>query len=258
MKRKNRGLVLACSASWEVDDASSFRRHIHADKLAVLGGKIRDIYLGSGLKPERIVVTGAAHFDQLFNRDMEHDDRELLRCGIDPKDRIVLFATQPSTIREIEDMLSGIISAVRKTEDIQLVVKTHPSEDIRPYQTAIEKYNDFKIHVVRDIELYALISRCELLITKHSTVALEAMMVDKPVVTINLTGQPDPVTYAREGAAIGVYQKDDIKPAILKALNDEETRRQLKAARDIFVRNWAGEPDGKASQRIVNLMKKML
>ena len=28
--------------------------------------------------------------------------------------------------------------------------------------------------------------------------------------------------------------------------------------RDKFVRNWAGEPDGKASQTIVTLMKEMM
>jgi hypothetical protein len=84
------------------------------------------------------------------------------------------------------------------------------------------------------------------------------MMSDKPVVTINLSGEPVPVPYATEGAAIGVYHYQDIEPAILKALYDEETRSRLKVGRDEFVRNWAGEPDGKASQRIVTLMKEMM
>ena len=259
MKQKYRRPVLACSAAWEIDDASSFRRHFHADKLAVLGENIKDIYTGSGIAPERIAVTGAAHFDRLFNRDRDSDDKILSEHGIDPHGRIVIFAASPpSTLREKEDMLSGIISATRQAEDIQLVVKTHPNEDITPYRIITGKYNDPKIHVFKDIDLYALISRCELLITRHSTVALEAMMVDKPVVTINISGQQDAVPYAREGAAIGVYSKDDIQPAILKALYDEETRAKMKAGRDRFVRRWAGEPDGRASQRIVNLMKEMI
>lgn len=44
----------------------------------------------------------------------------------------------------------------------------------------------------------------------------------------------------------------------MKALYDEGTQSRLKAGRDKFVRNWASEPDGEASQRIVTLMKEMI
>ena len=36
------------------------------------------------------------------------------------------------------------------------------------------------------------------------------------------------------------------------------TRAKFKTGRAKFVRAWAGEPDGRASQRIVNLMKEMI
>jgi len=80
----------------------------------------------------------------------------------------------------------------------------------------------------------------------------------KPVITINLSGKSVTVPYAEEGSALGVYKYEDIEPGILKALYDEETRGKLKVARNKFVREWAGEPDGQASQRIVNLMKEMI
>ena len=83
-------------------------------------------------------------------------------------------------------------------------------------------------------------------------------MIDKPVLIINLSGQPTPVPYAEEGAAIGVYRYEDIEQAILEALHDKKTRARFKAGRIKFVRRWACEPDGKASQRIVNLMKEMI
>jgi glycosyltransferase involved in cell wall biosynthesis len=258
MQQKYHRPVLACSSTWEINDSGSFRRHFHADKFAVFGEKIKDIFMGSGIDPLRIVVTGAAHYDRLFNRNREQDEHTLRGYGIEPEDRIALFAAQPSPFSEVEDMLSGIIGAVRNTEDMRLVVKVHPDDDIALYEMITGKYRDTKINVLKDIDLSVLISHCELLITKHSTTALEAMMVDKPVVTINLTGEPDPITYAQEGASLGVYHKDDIKPAILKALHDENTRRRLKAARLTFVRNWAGEPDGRASQRIISLMKEMI
>ena len=250
--------TLACSAALETGNPRSYMKHLHADKIAAMGKVIKNIYIDSELEPERIVVTGVAHFDGLFNRDKEQDKQILVEHGIDPSKRIIVFGTENLLLSETVQALTGVIEAVLKMEDIQLVVKVHPSEGIEPYQAAVEQYHDPRIHVAKDIDLYSLLSQCELLIVKFSTIALEAMMIDKTVVVINLPGQPTPVPYAEEGAALGVYRYEDIEPAIQKVLYNEETRARLKAGRDKFVRAWAGEPDGKASQRIVNLMKEMI
>jgi glycosyltransferase involved in cell wall biosynthesis len=250
--------TLSCSAAIETGNSRSQMRHLHADKKAAMGEIIKNLYIESGVEPERIVVTGAAHFDQLFNRNEEQDRQILAKGGIDPDKKTILFTTENIPFGETKEMLTGVISAVLKMNDVQLVIKVHPREDVEPYQEIAEKYRDPRIHVVKDTDLYALISSCGLLITKFSTTALEAMMVDKPVVIINLSGQPTPVPYAEEGAALGAYRYEDIEQAILKALYDKETRDKLKTGRDKFVRRWAGEPDGKAAQRIVMLMKEMI
>jgi len=223
-----------------------------------MGDTAKNSYVKSGLEPERIVVTGVAHFDLLFNRDKEQDNQVLRACGVDPGQKYAIFTTDNIALDETENMLTGVINAIMKMEALQLVVKVHPREGIESYQRLAEQYHDPRVHVVKDVDLYALISGCELLITKYSTTALEAMMIGKPVVTINLSGQPDPIPYAEEGAALGVHRHEDIGPVILKALYDEETRRRLKTGRDRFVREWAGQADGKTSQRIVTLMKEMI
>jgi glycosyltransferase involved in cell wall biosynthesis len=250
--------TVACSAAIDTNHAPSWVKHFRADKIAVMGNKSKDRYVKSGIERDRIIVTGVAHFDLLFNRDKEQDKQVLVGCGVDPSKRIVVFTTQPIFPAEIEEMLSGVIDAVLKIQDTHLVIKVHPREEIKAYQAITEKYQNPRICVVKDIDLYALISCCELLVTKFSMTALEAMMIGKPVVTINLSGEPTPVLYEEEGAALGVYRYEDIEQAILKALDDEETRYRMKAGRDKFVRRWAGEPDGKAAQRIVTLMKEMI
>lgn len=250
--------TLACSAAIDTGNARSYIRHLHANKVAAMGEISKEIYLESGLEPARIIVTGIAHFDQLFNRNTELDSQVLMSCGIDPGKKYIIFTTDNIDYNETETMLIGVINATMKIGDIQLVVKVHPGEDIEKYQILADKYHDSRINIVKDIDLYALISNCELLITKYSTTALEAMMIDKQVITINLSGEPTPVPYAEEGAALGVYQYEEIEPAILKSLYDEETQASFKEGRNNFVRRWAGETDGGATQRIVNLMNEMI
>ena len=139
-----------------------------------------------------------------------------------------------------------------------ILMESQMIQRIQPYQRMVEDYGDSRIHVVKDIDLYALLNNCQLLVTGFSTTAVEAMMFDKPVIAVNLSEQPEFLTYATEGAALGVYKYQDIEPAINKALFDEETRNELKQRRDKFVYNYAYKTDGKASHRIVELMKEHL
>jgi UDP-N-acetylglucosamine 2-epimerase len=249
--------TMTCSAAWDFDHPRPLLRRFHVDKIATMGEKVKKAYVNSGIEPDRIDIAGVAHFDRMFNRDKDKDARVLADNGIDSSKKIIVFATQHSVI-EMEEMLIGVIKAILKMQNVLLVVKVHPAEDITFYQAIAEKFHDSRIHIVKTIDLYALISNCQLFITQFSTTALEAMMLDKPVITINLSGKPVTVPYAEEGASLGVYKYEDIEPAILKALNDKEIRNKLKAGRYKFVREWAGEPDGKASQRIVDLMKKLI
>ena len=152
--------------------------------------RLKNLYIESGVEPDRIVVTGVAHFDQLFNRNKEQDKQVLAKGGIDPNKMIILVATQYMAFSETERMLTGVINTVLKMKDFQLVVKVHPRDYLGNYKKMAEEYFKSGVRIVRDVDIYALINNCELLITKYSTTALEAIVFDKPVITINFSGEP--------------------------------------------------------------------
>ncbi len=255
---KNAGIpTLACGAAVDTGFSRAEMRHLHADKIAAMGEASKDAYIESGLEPERIIVTGTAHFDRLLDRDEEKDKRILKEHGIDPDGQIITFATENLSLSETIEALAGVIDAVLKIEKVHLVVKVHPGEDMGAYQALADEYHNPRIHVVKDIDLYALISNSVLWIAKYSTTALEAMIFDRPVLIINLSGVKTPVPYVEEGAAPGVYRYEDIEQSILKVLYDEDTQNRYRSGRREFVRRWACEP-GTASHRIVNLMKEMM
>jgi CDP-glycerol glycerophosphotransferase (TagB/SpsB family) len=89
-----------------------------------------------------------------------------------------------------------------------------------------------------------------------STVGLEAMLLDKPVITFDPIGTMNP--YAETDAVIGVRKENDLVAAIKGALYDPEVRRKLSEARRKFVYEYAYLQDGKASQRVANLIEKMI
>ena len=51
---------------------------------------------------------------------------------------------------------------------------------------------------------------------------------------------------------------DSMGESIVQILYDKKSREQLKAKREEFVLDWAHLSDGRASERIVSLMKEMI
>ena len=78
------------------------------------------------------------------------------------------------------------------------------------------------------------------------------------MVTINLTGKPDPMPYASSGAAIGVYKKEDLIPAMKDVLFDTQTKEELANQRRAFVLEHAYQPDGQASRRMAEVIARLI
>ena len=85
-----------------------------------------------------------------------------------------------------------------------------------------------------------------------ATVAVEAMLAGKPVITVNLTGQPDVVPYAREGAALGAINGDEVLRAVRLALDGGPERERAMAAARAYVQRELAQCDGHATERVVD------
>ena len=112
--------------------------------------------------------------------------------------------------------------------------------------------------VRQKVDIYELLHASDLLITTHSTVGLEAILLEKPVITLNLTSKPDLMPYATSGAAIGVYKKEDLVPAMQTALFNPETKEEMAKRRKAFVLEHTYKPDGQASKRVAELITRLI
>ena len=233
--------------------------YIEGLNIAVMSSFAREAYISMGVPPERLFVTGQPAFDMIWRTEFDRN-RVMLELGVPDNKGIVVLATQPFvefnfwTKKEREEFVMAVVRAMVEFSDKQLVVKLHPSEKVETYQEIFHGMDENQVIISRDVALYQLLDACDLLMTVHSTVALEAMILDKPVITINLSGKPDLFPYAESGAAIGVYTEEDIVPAIQKAMYDSAAGDELKRKRKEFVYQHAYKPDGQASKRVAELI----
>lgn len=207
---------------------------------------------------KKVVVMGQPRYDILAHADKIYDKNRIVSdLGLDPNKKILLWCTQTHDLSLNENISN--INAVYNTmtqlkEETQLIIKLHPGED----QEAPNYYNNTSYRPMilkNDVDTYSLLFVCDLLITKSSTTAIEAVILNKPVVILNLSREPNQVNYVREGVALGVYNPVDLLSAIEKLIEGSST---LHENRNNYINKYLYKIDGKATDRIVNLIKSML
>jgi hypothetical protein len=229
------------------------------DKIAVSGDFARRILEKCGVKEDKLFVTGRPSYDALVRATERFSKDQIChRLGLNPSKKIIIYTTENLPGRENEIMARAINRAVKKFPEAQLLIKVHPSEPGLSLYTSLSKEYGLNALVTREAPIYEVLFICDVIVTGFSATALDGMILDKPVVTVNLTGMEDPIPYAESGAALGVYKEKGLEEAIGRALYSDETKRKLQEARESFVFDQSFKKDGKATERVVELIERMV
>ncbi|MBU4255982.1 MAG: UDP-N-acetylglucosamine 2-epimerase, partial [Thermoplasmatales archaeon] len=208
-------------------------------------------------KPEQVAVTGAPRYDVLTIADKIYDKNYFCnKWCLNPNRKIVLVATENLPIQEENIIfLKNILKYLRKFPTLQIVIKPHPGERGKWYEK-VAKEEKMKVTILpKNSDTFEAIYACDLFFTYASTTGMEAVALNKPVIVVNLTGRPDPVEYVKERVALGVYKEEDLKPAVEQLLRDDS---ELAKNRKKYVEKYLYKIDGKATERIINLIKEVI
>lgn len=229
------------------------------DQYLVFGESARSALLRAGVEPGRVVVVGNAAQDKAeavgaLPRPSKH------AIALAAGRKVVLIGAQPGDVIRPRGLPGGwgeaVFAAARKLGNCRVIVKMHPREtDPDIYRKAAARIGaDVAVVPHGEAPLSELIAVCDVFMTGYSTAALEAMAQGKPVVTVNLSGQPDPVGFAASKAAIGVYQASEILPTLRRLLS-EGPPEWLLAGQRAYLHYQMGPCDGKASERILEALE---
>jgi hypothetical protein len=232
--------------------------------IAVLSQFEKEVYSSLGVPPEKIFITGQPRFDLIWEEKSSPKEQTLPKLGIAQNQGVIVLATEPLvelhvwTKQQREQLVRAVANALEELPDKQLVIKLHPDESIETYGEILSTIGKDKAIVCRDVDIYELLHACELLLVGDSTVGLEAMLFDKPVINLNFTGSPSVMGYAESGAALGAYKEEDLAPAIQKALHDLQVRKELEQNRKRFISKHVYQRDGQASKRVAELIIQLI
>jgi hypothetical protein len=238
---------------------------ISTRKMAVDGEYFKDLLVKMGNDPSKIIVTGQPRFDPLVRGDRRFQREAIMeRLGLNPRKKVVSLFSEPrvTNVREADDdlFLRATFMAVRDLPDVQVVTKLHPIDFnfVRPRRIALEA-GLHDVAIVKDVDLWELLSISDVALVTISTVGHEAIAMGRPLIQVSISKtEPTYIPYAEVGAALEVSDITLLGKAIEKALWDPVTFRRLEEGRANYLTHFAHKLDGRASERVADLISQMI
>jgi glycosyltransferase involved in cell wall biosynthesis len=237
------------------------------EMVCVHGPSSKETFMRQGIAENAIVVTGQPRYDAMVGLEVRGKKAELFERLMLKKDKpLAVLATQPMVEHGFwsedrrEDFVKLVFGAVHEA-GCQLLVKLHPREQsAAAYRSLFSKLSHEHVAIVQDeIHTPALLASSDLVITLHSTLGLEAMLMGVPVIVADVyrdkwDEERDEMDYVKSGAAIGVYDPNELRSAITAVLYDKEVRDKLAEFSKKYVYDYAYLQDGRASARVVEVI----
>ncbi len=228
------------------------------DKTAVFGNYFKKILFKEGNYPAgKVVVTGQPRFDILYENRKDYSKKNIYKkLGIGNGKKLAVYASQPMK-SDLNTAFSAVIRTFKKLKDVKLIVKLHPSDDPSPYKTILQELK-YEAIISKNIDLHELIICSDLLISVHSTVILEALALEKPVIQLNLMEKYDIFGEKANKLIQFVNRENQLSNAIKVLLYNKSYSKWLREKRKEFISEYFYKIDGKSTERFIKVLEGML
>ncbi|WP_292702841.1 methyltransferase domain-containing protein [Nostoc sp. NMS2] len=166
--------------------------------------------------------------------------------------RHLLFLST-STHKSYHYLYETLLEAAKQLH-VEIVIRPHGAENM-DYLRDLANLVGINVKIDNSSNILDQIAESDIVIGGATSVLSYAIALSKPCIFLDLLGMRDYKPYAIEGAAIGVYNREELIPAIEKLNSDDEERNRQHKKQKLFTQQYLGELDGKATERIINFIK---
>lgn len=231
--------------------------------IAIFSPMYKERFRKMGIPEPQIKTVGPLIFDEITNYKQNENDKD--------KEKNILLITEPFvennclSKKKYFTYITKILTEIKELKDVSVTIKLHPSElFLRDYQKLVKKLNNNnnksynnQLMVTQKVGakvLYLLINKSSVVFEFGSTVALEAMILGKPVITTNFcpeSGNYDLILESK--ATYQIEAQENVAPLIERILIND----YLKEKREEAINYICGPVDGKAAERVVKIIDKL-
>lgn len=177
---------------------------------------------------KNIEITGSPRHDKFFkNIEILNGKQTILFAPTGPTGISCKYSTTEKILK-FYDFVRETCKAVHDIRQKQLIVKPHPAPGFSNELVKIANEIDKKTVITYTSDVLNLIKNCELLITtNNSTIAIEAIMLGKPVISLQSEDWALEEDIVKTGAVLSITNPEDIADSIKKILSDQNFKNRL-------------------------------
>ena len=211
--------------------------------LAVMGSGPKNHFIKCGIPKEKIRVCGHPLLEEQFHsvpksslKTKSNKDQYFLWCNQDVKELYKDYYTY----EEMSQHWVKKIKLIRQfLPDIQIILKLHPVYDtINDFNFLKEEFPS--ITITQHDDLHELIRKSAVMLTRYSTAALYAFMVNTPVITYNYPPLPGGTLYRDiDTGSIHIDNDMELVQLLLKIYKfDPDTIQHFEERRSFFLKEY--------------------
>ncbi len=237
---------------------ASISRRTEGDRIAAWGPDDAEWFRANLDRPVSVEPTGCPRYDDIGKADIG-SIRSVAR--VHRRSSIVMFASQPflqdRALRspwEQFEVLSMVLEAAQRSQDYVLLIKWHPSQrpEVLPLPKEKAASSVLQFHTENT---WALINDSDVVLTFSSTVALEGMFLERPVIFLGSPDPESPFQPPEAGAGLRALRVDELVQLIEKLLKDSVFRKKILEGQRAYLAQHYAPLDGHAADRVVTFLK---
>lgn len=236
------------------------RRYVPvSDRIAVWGERWQKVMQKKGVEPQKIEITGAPQFDHLshYSRKDQSQVREQLSVPVDSGTFTVLLASQPfdDTIRS--SLIQTAVDTVSDLPDVELLLRPHPREDIELHNNAATGLPN--VQVTANDDIHDILFASDVVLALRSTVVLEASLLNRPVIILNISAEKPPISeFSEQNGFTEVTNSVEAKQCIEEMKSNPDSTEGYVKKQPGFGREYAFNEDGGAAGRVAKLVETLV
>lgn len=238
-----------------------------ADRIFVYGDIHRHELLDRGVSDARIVVCGDPGQDGRPRQSQKIHPQLKARLGLREGQPWILVATSGPghrvSLGHHEIMIAKLADLARAIPGVPIVIKLHRKDRLDHYQAILRTCAELPLHVLPagaaglPPDITDWLQGCTMVLTGGSMTAIEAMVMDVPVVTMDFCGELDGVDFIDAGATVHATDAGELSAAVQDLLSARRLPDDVQARVDDFLKGTFFALDGRSSQRAASSLREL-
>ena len=204
------------------------------DKIFVLNSSVKDFLVKKGRPQKDIIVSGNPAFDSLYERrflleglkikkDMGLNEKINILYASTEEQKINIWTGEKGDVRLPKKIESVLRDYVKSRENVNLIIRRHPNQE------QFVKAGKRVFMSDQEQNINSILNAVDIVIHSASTVGLQAALIGKSVINIELSTIAKDLPLTSMGLGKSVFSLDDLSSAIdneIKSYGKEKNKKK--------------------------------